>query len=153
MKDTSRINSVFLINLKPHNLNQIMKKIYQLLACCTLAVSIISCSKEEKIKIDQLEGEWLVYSGKLVEDDSRVSYTFKDDSLCIIQTKHAISSGDTILNRTYQLSNDKKLITLFNENKIYTEQYKILKLTTTEMEWINASPKDGNTDKKLTKKR
>lgn len=40
---------------------------------------------------------------------------------------------------------------LYDKEEHYTEQYHILKLTSKEMKWENASPKDGNSDKRLEK--
>lgn len=45
----------------------------------------------------------------------------------------------------------KKLIKLYDKEEHCTEQYHILKLTSKEMKWENASPKDGNSDKRLEK--
>ncbi|MCT1526209.1 hypothetical protein [Sphingobacterium hotanense] len=49
------------------------------------------------------------------------------------------------------MSNDKTLITMYGEDNIYTEQYRITKLTDKEMKWVNASSGDGNRDRKLVR--
>lgn len=51
----------------------------------------------------------------------------------------------------YIISLDEKLIKLYDKEEHCTEQYHILKLTSKEMKWENASPKDGNSDKRLEK--
>lgn len=38
---------------------------------------------------------------------------------------------------------------MYDKEEHCTEQYHILKLTSKEMKWENASPKDGNSDKRL----
>lgn len=64
---------------------------------------------------------------------------------------NALSNSDTTINWTYLISNDKNLITMYGEDKVYTEQYTITKLTNKEMKWVNASPGDGNSDKRLVR--
>ena len=43
-------------------------------------------------------------------------------------------------------------IKLYKKKNIYTEQYKIISLSNKNMNWVNGSPLDGNTDKNLYKK-
>ena len=68
---------------------------------------------------------------------------------CVKNIYDAFSNRDTTISRTYVLSNDKTLVTLYDERKIYTEQYLIKKLNTKEMKWENGSPNDGNENKRL----
>lgn len=70
---------------------------------------------------------------------------------CIKNIYNALSNRDTTINRTYVLSNDKILVTLYDERKIYTEQYLIKKLNEKEMKWENASPNDCNENKRLVR--
>jgi len=123
----------------------------KLVVLCGICLVFLSCSKDEDININELKGEWYVSPAKDVVQDSWQSYTFKNDTLCVIKIGHALGGKDTTYNRTYKLSNNNDLITLFNEEKNYTEQYKITSLSKGTMNWVNGSPGDGNTDKILKK--
>jgi len=123
-----------------------------LVILCFISLGLSSCSKVDDININDLKGEWFVTPAKGVVEDSWQSYTFKNDTLCVIRISHAMNGGDTTYNRTYKLSYNKDLITLYNEKNIYTEQYKIISLSNKNMNWVNGSPLDGNTDKNLYKK-
>ncbi|MVZ65330.1 hypothetical protein GQF61_05645 [Sphingobacterium sp. DK4209] len=109
-----------------------------------------SCKKEEKINVNQLTGKWYQKSNAAPGAvDGSVSYTFDGAGNCVLKITDFIGSGnDTTINRTYVLSNDQTLITLYNEKKIYTEQYRIKKLTKSYMKWENESPNDGNVNVK-----
>lgn len=122
-----------------------------LLIIFSLCILFTSCSKEKDININYLKGQWYVSPNKGVVEDSWMSYTFVNDTLCTIRVSHAVGGTDTSYNRTYKLSVNNDLITLYNEQKRYTEQYKIVKLTKDKMSWINGSPNDGNSDKELYK--
>lgn len=112
-----------------------------------------SCDKDDKINISQLTGEWCVANDDpRLAVDGLVNYTFNIDKSCSIYSYDMLSDRDTIVYRTYVISVNNDLITLFNEDGTYTEQYHIRKLTSKEMKWENASPKDGNSDKKLIRK-
>lgn len=117
-----------------------------------IILSCISCDNDDKVDISQLTGKWSVYNDdpNLAVDGS-VEYTFKDDNTCSIYSYDALSNRDTTIMRTYIVSNDNKMITIFNKENAYTEQYYILKLTSKEMKWENASPNDGNSNKRLRK--
>lgn len=125
-----------------------MRKLVVLLSIC---IGLSSCSKDEDINIDALTGEWFVTPSSGVIEDSSMSYNFINDSVCVIRINHAMGGGDTTYNRTYKLSFKKDLVTLFDENNIYTEQYKIKSLSQKKMIWVNDSPRDGNSDKVLYK--
>ncbi len=113
-------------------------------------LSLTSCGKDDELDIAQLTGKWSVTNDdpRLAVDGS-VEYIFNSDKACTIINSDFLSGRDTIIYRTYIISMDNKLITLFNEEDKYTEQYTIRKLTSKEMRWENASPKDGNSDKRL----
>lgn len=112
--------------------------------------SLISCEKDDEIDINQLVGKWYIYNDDPnLSVDGSVTYTFNSDKTCLIHSSDFLSNWDTIVNRTYVISYDNTLITLYNEENIYTEQYNITKLTSKEMIWENASPNDGNSNKKL----
>ncbi|WP_367331777.1 hypothetical protein [Sphingobacterium multivorum] len=81
--------------------------------------------------------------------DGSVTYKFNSAMTCVKNIYGALSNRDTTISRTYVLSNDKTLVTLYDERKIYTEQYLIKKLNTKEMKWENASPNNGNENKRL----
>ena len=113
-------------------------------------LSLTSCGKDDELDITQLTGKWSVTNDdpRLAVDGS-VEYTFNSDKTCTIINSDFLSGRDTTIYRTYIISMDNKLITLFNKESKYTEQYTIRKLTSKEMRWENASPKDGNSDKRL----
>jgi len=120
--------------------------------------SLVSCEKEDEVNISQLVGKWNVTNDDPnLSVDGFVQYTFNDDKCCSIYCYDALSNRDTTINRRYVISIDNRLITLYKEdfmhkeNDVYTEQYYIRKLTSNEMKWENASPKDGNSDKKLAR--
>jgi hypothetical protein len=111
----------------------------------------VSCKKEKDINIDHLIGSWSIYNDDpLVVMEGSVHYTFQADKNCQISIYNALSNHDTTLYRTYIISNDHKLLTIY-DGQYYSEQYNIIKLNHREMQWTNASPHDGNTDKKLIK--
>lgn len=114
--------------------------------------SFTSCEKDDEIDINQLVGKWYIYNDdpNLAVDGS-VTYTFNDDKTCSIDIHDFLSDQGTTLSRTYIIGHDNTLVTLYDEENKYTEQYYIRKLTTSEMVWENASPSDGNSDKKLRK--
>jgi len=112
--------------------------------------SLTSCDKNDEININQLVGKWYVYNDDPnLSVDGSVTYTFNSDKTCLIHSSDFLSNRDTIINMTYVISYDNTLITLYNEENRYTEQYNIKKLTSKEMIWENASPKDRNSNKKL----
>jgi hypothetical protein len=123
-----------------------------LLIVCCLSVTLFSCKKEKQdvVNLNELQGEWTVAPTKGVMEDSQISYTFQEDSLCVIDVYHALSK-DTSYQRTYTVSQINNIITLYNENNVYTEQYRIKRLSNNRMHWENASSGDGNTDKVLFK--
>ncbi len=128
------------------------KKQLAILLLSIVVLGLISCDKDDEIDINQLIGEWYVYNDDPnLEVDSGVTYTFNTDKTCLIHSSSFLSDWDTIVNRTYAISYDNTLVTLYNEENRYTEQYNIRKLTSSEMIWENASPGDGNSDKKLRK--
>lgn len=116
------------------------------------AFNLVSCEKDDEVNISQLEGKWSVTNDdpRLAVDGS-VQYTFNADKSCSIYSYDALSNRDTAVNRRYVISIDNRLITIYKEDDTYTEQYHIRKLTSKEMKWENASPKDGNSDKRLVK--
>lgn len=127
-----------------------MKEIYRILTPAIIVLALSSCKKEERIAIDNLIGKWTVANDDpRIAVDGSVTYKFNSDMTCIKNIYNALSNKDTSIHRTYVLSNDKTLVTLYDENKIYTEQYLIKKLNGKEMKWENASPKDGNENKRL----
>ncbi len=114
--------------------------------------SLMSCEKADDININQLVGKWYIYNDDPnLSVDGSVTYTFNADGTCSIHNSDFLSGRDTIIGRTYIVGAENTLVTLFNEDGRYTEQYNIRKLTSKEMIWENASPKDGNSDKKLRK--
>ncbi|MNJ92163.1 hypothetical protein D3C87_98260 [compost metagenome] len=129
-----------------------MKINYRILLPAIIIVVFSSCKKDEKIAIDNLIGKWTVANDdpKMAVDGS-VTYKFNSDMTCIKSIYNALSNRDTAIYRTYVLSNDKTLVTLYDERKIYTEQYLIKKLNMKEMKWENASPNDGNENKRLVR--
>ena len=129
-----------------------MKRNYRILLPAIIIVVFSSCKKDEKIAIDNLIGKWTVANDdpKMAVDGS-VTYKFNSDMTCIKSIYNALSNRDTAIYRTYVLSNDKTLVTLYDERKIYTEQYLIKKLNMKEMKWENASPNDGNENKRLVR--
>ena len=131
-----------------------MKTIKQLTIILLFGIifSLISCEKDDEIDINQLVGKWYEYNDDPnLAVDGLVTFTFNTDKTCFINSSDFLSNWDTIVNRTYAIDYDNTLVTLFNEEDRYTGQYYIRKLTSKEMIWENASPNDGNSDKKLRK--
>ncbi|MVZ63125.1 hypothetical protein [Sphingobacterium humi] len=129
-----------------------MKQIYRFLFIAIIALILTSCKKDEKIAIDNLIGKWTVANDDpRMAVDGSITYRFNSDMTCVKNIYDALSNKETSIHRTYVLSHDKTLVTLYDENKIYTEQYRIIKLNTKEMKWENASPNDGNEDKRLVR--
>ncbi len=126
------------------------KKQLAILLSSIVIFSLISCEKDNEIDINQLVGKWYIYNDDPnLSVDGSVTYTFNSDKTCLIHISDFLSGGDTIVNRTYIISYDNTLVTLFNEEGRSTEQYYIRKLTSREMIWENLSPGDGNSDKNL----
>lgn len=127
-----------------------MNKVYNFLLVFTAILFLSSCKKDEKIAIDNLNGKWSVTNDEPnLAVDGSITYTFNPDKTCVKNIYDALMNSNTSLHRIYVVSNDNTLVTLYDEDKIYTEQYRITKLTSKEMKWENASPGDGNTDKRL----
>lgn len=128
------------------------KKQLAILLLFGIIFSLISCEKDDEIDINQLVGKWYIYNDDPnLSVDGSVTYTFNADKTCFIHSSDFLSGGDTIISRTYVVGSENTLVTLFNEEGRYTEQYNIRKLTSKEMIWENASPNNGNSDKKLRK--
>ena len=122
-----------------------------MLILISMAFSFISCTDEDdkRSKIPQLVGKWSV-KRPVLQDDFVTCYTFNADKTYEVYTGSPLSNG-VPFRGTYIISLDEKLITLYDKEGHYTEQYHILKLTSKDMKWENASPKDGNSDKRLEK--
>jgi hypothetical protein len=115
-----------------------------------LSVTFISCKNDEGIAINQLVGKWYIYNDDPnLSVDGSVTYLFNADKTCIIHSTDFLSGHDTIISRTYVVGADNTLVTLFNKEGKYTEQYTIRKLTSKEMIWEDASTTGGNSDQKL----
>lgn len=128
------------------------KNLYGVLLLLFITFGFTACEKDEKIDISLLEGAWSVANDDPhLIIDGMVVYNFDTGNKCSIVLSDALSGRDTTINRTYLLSFDNTVITLLNEEERYTEQYRILKLTPQEMKWENASPDDGNSNKRLVK--
>ncbi|MFV0377347.1 MAG: hypothetical protein ACK5JD_08610 [Mangrovibacterium sp.] len=111
-----------------------------------------SCKKENEIDIAQLVGKWSVYSDdpNLAIDGSE-AYTFNTDKTCVISLYDYLSNWDTTMYRSYTVSYDSNVLTLFDEENTYVAQYYIRKLTSGEMVWENASLCSSMPNKKLRK--
>lgn len=106
-----------------------------------VSLCFASCKKDNDINIPQLEGKWNVtYDPRLTVDDG-MSYTFNADKTCSIYS-FSVFGSDTTIYRTYIISLDNTLITFYDENHIYTEQYNIRKLSSKEMKWESTSRVD-----------
>lgn len=121
------------------------KKQLIILLLFSILTSFISCDKEDKIDINQLVGRWSVYNDNPnFSIDGSIEYTFKEDNTCSIYSYDALSHRDTTVVRTYIISNDNKMITIYDTEKVYNKQYHIRKLTSKEMKWENASSFDSS---------
>lgn len=128
------------------------RNLFGMLLGCLVAFGFISCSDDNGDIDSQLQGMWNVEE-PVLEDDFVTSYTFDTGKhTCSIYTGSPSSNGVPII-CTYKISEDGNHITFVNEERQYTEQYQILKQTSNEMKWKNATPADGNTDKQLEKVR
>lgn len=128
------------------------KKQLAILVGISLIFSLVSCEKADDININQLVSKWYIYNDDPnLSVDGSVTYTFNADGTCFIHNSDFLSGRDTIIGRSYIVGAENRLVTLFNEDGRYTEQYNIRKLTSKEMIWENASPSDGNSGKKLRK--
>ena len=126
------------------------QNLFSMLMLVLMAFSFNSCADDDDtVDASQLTGLWFVKE-PVLKDDFVTSYTFNADKTCEIYTGSPSSNG-VPLYCTYEMNHDKKIITIYNKERDYTELYHILKLTFHEMEWENASPKDGNSDKRLEK--
>lgn len=115
-----------------------------------LIFSFMSCKKDSGIDINLLVGKWYIYNDDPnLSVDGSVTYSFNSDKTCLIHSSDFLSGRDTTMNRSYVVGNDNTLLTLFNEENSYTEQYYIRKLTSKEMVWENASSNNKNSNKKL----
>ena len=124
------------------------QNLFFMLILISMAFSFISCTDEDdKVEIPQLVGKWIVKE-PVLQDDFVTCYTFNADKTYEVYTGSPLSNG-VPFRGTYIISLDEKLIKLYDKEEHCTEQYHILKLTSKEMKWENASPKDGNSDKRL----
>ena len=126
------------------------QNLFFMLILISMAFSFISCTDEDdKVEIPQLVGKWIVKE-PVLQDDFVTCYTFNSDKTYEVYTGSPLSNG-VPFRGTYVISLDEKLITLYDKEGHYTEQYHILKLTSKDMKWENASTQDGNSDKRLEK--
>lgn len=114
------------------------------------ALNLASCNKDNEIDINQLTGTWNKYNeDPRLSVDGLVKYTFNADKSCLIYCYDALSNKDTIIYRNYIVSIDDKILTLYTqnpihkENRLYTEQYEIIKLTPKEMR-LRSTDKSSN---------
>ena len=113
-------------------------------------VCFVQCSKNEEIDISQLGGKWNVYNDDpRLSVDGYMSYTFNSDMTCIIYVYDALSTKDTTVNRTYIVSHNNDLITIFDEDNQNAGQYNILKLTSKEMKWEDVLLQNNMTLRKV----
>jgi len=130
-----------------NNHDTIMRKIALILLSTILVLS--SCSKENTIDIQSLEGSWYEYNTdpNFVSDGS-VNYTFYgDNSLSLVTGGYG---GElTQESGTYEISNDHKLITLYLEGDFYA-QYNIIRLNSKEMVWKSITY-DQTTGKQISR--
>ena len=99
---------------------------FLLLILISMAFSFISCTDEDdKVEIPQLVGKWIVKE-PVLQDDFVTCYTFNADKTYEVYTGSPLSNG-VPFRGTYVISLDEKLITLYDKEGHYTEQYHILK--------------------------
>lgn len=125
-----------------------------ILLLCSAVFGFVSCqcSEDEGVDINSLAGKWSVYNDDSnLAVDGYVEYTFNSDKSCSIYSHDALSDRDTTVDMTYLVSLNHAVITLYDMDSVCTGQYYILKLTSSEMEWKNTTPRDGNSDKKFVK--
>lgn len=120
------------------------------LGLVVLILCSASCKKEDEIDIAQLVGKWSVYNDdpNLAIDGSE-GYTFNADRTCSISLYDYLSGWDTTMYRSYVISYDSNVLTLFDEDDTNLAQYYIRKLTGGEMVWENVSLCSSVSNKKL----
>lgn len=125
--------------------------LFGMLALFLFAFTFSSCSDDDDNVVDtsRLQGIWFV-TKPVLPDEYVTSYTFNADHTCSIYTGSPLSNG-VPLERTYQIDKDGNIIKFFDKEKNCTEQYRIVKLTSDEMEWKCVSPTAEYTDKWLEK--
>ena len=132
-------------------------KIYISLSTLVL-LSLLSCKKEESIINEHIKGTWVV-DNELPANflgGNKISYTFKENDQCEINIFYNHKGKDTTMNRTYILSDNNDTLTIFRglygapPNDV--EKYKVIKLTSLKMQWIELLSKDQTTIKILNKR-
>ncbi len=141
---------ILAVNLKPHVMAQ--NHLHTLFLLLFLAFIFSSCDKSEEVDIAQLEGTWyVIYDEPNLEVDGGEEYTFDRDYTCSKYLSSYLVQWDTTIQYTYMLSYDHRILTLFDENKIYAEQWEITKLNAKEMHW-KASSTSIKTNVKLARR-
>lgn len=117
-------------------------------------VMLFSCKKEDDIHISDLEGTW-----KISEYGKDVKYTFNNPGKTVLVYALQTETGaDTTLIRNYIVSNDKRILTIFEGDRyqksdaLYTGQYYLKELSSKQMIWENTDKELKEADKTLFKK-
>lgn len=98
------------------------QNLFFMLILISMAFSFISCTDEDdKVEIPQLVGKWIVKE-PVLQDDFVTCYTFNADKTYEVYTGSPLSNG-VPFRGTYVISLDEKLITLYDKEGHYTEQY------------------------------
>lgn len=99
------------------------------------ALSVIACNK--MATPGNIEGTWSEqYDPTVFAMDGYVEYTFSPDNQYQLQAYDALSNESFTSTGRYLLSTVKRTITMNPDKSDYTNvTYKIVKLTSTEMEW------------------
>ncbi|MDP4206390.1 MAG: hypothetical protein Q8859_10380 [Bacteroidota bacterium] len=119
-------------------------------------ISLVNCSDDDKIDINQLKGTWLIaFDDPNIVMEGGVEYTFNNDNTCSICNYNALSTKDSTFYRKYIVSIDKQVLTIYKDNMYrkesdpFTGQYNIKKLTSKEMRLESVDERNNN--KKLVR--
>lgn len=124
--------------------------LFKMLLGCLAVCCFISCSDDDdEFDTSALKGIWAV-TKPVLPDDYVTTYTFGPGNTCSIYTGSPLSNG-VPTECIYEINKEGTYITFVCKDRNYTEHYHILKRTSDRMEWKNATPEDGNSDKQLKK--
>ena len=110
------------------------QSLFRILLLLLVVFGFSSCADEDNtIEISQLTGTWAD-----IHEDYTTLYVFGSNKTCQISVVGPAINSDS-RDCTYEISEDYKFIKLTDTETHFERQYQILKMTSSEMEWLLVS--------------
>ena len=110
-----------------------------------LLMAVSSCSKSDKINMDQLTtGTWEYFNNDPnLAMDSSLRYIFTPNGRCKVEISTFVAPYDTVYEQRYVVSAYGNYLTFYPvDGDVYTHQYEIQKLTSKKMTWKSEDPSE-----------